>query len=60
MSEHKVLIAVPALDTMPVQTAYSMLSLKRDCPSRFSFLVFGELVNWVGSRFRRHMYDIHT
>lgn len=39
MSEHKVLIAVPALDTMPVQTAYSMLSLKRDCPSRFSFLV---------------------
>lgn len=39
MSDHKVLIAVPALDTMPVQTAYSMLSLKRDCPSRFSFLV---------------------
>ena len=39
MSEHKVLIAVPALDTMPVQTAYSMLSLKRDCPSRFSFIV---------------------
>ena len=39
MNEHKVLIAVPALDTMPVQTAYSMLSLKRDCPSRFSFIV---------------------
>jgi hypothetical protein len=39
MSEHKVLIAVPALDTMPTQTAYSMLSLKRDCPSRFSFIV---------------------
>ena len=39
MSEHKVLIAVPALDVMPVQTAYSMLSLKRDCPSRFSFIV---------------------
>jgi hypothetical protein len=39
MSEHKVLIAVPALDTMPTQTAYSMLSLKRDCPSRYSFIV---------------------
>ena len=39
MNEHKVLIAVPALDTMPTQTAYSMLSLKRDCPSRFSFIV---------------------
>jgi hypothetical protein len=33
------LIAVPALDTMPTQTAYSMLSLKRDCPSKFSFIV---------------------
>ena len=39
MKEHKVLIAVPALDVMPVQTAYSMLNLKRDCPSRFSFIV---------------------
>ena len=39
MNEHKVLIAVPALDTMPTKTAYSMLSLKRDCPSRFSFIV---------------------
>lgn len=39
MSEHKVLIAVPALDTMPTQTAYCMLSLKRDCLSRFSFIV---------------------
>jgi GT2 family glycosyltransferase len=39
MKDHKVLIAVPALDVMPVQTAYSMLSLKRDCPSRFSFIV---------------------
>ena len=39
MSDHRVLIAVPALDTMPTQTAYSMLSLKRDCPSRFSFIV---------------------
>ena len=39
MKEHKVLIAVPALDTMPTQTAYSMLSLKRDCPSRYSFIV---------------------
>ena len=39
MTDHKVLIAVPALDVMPVQTAYSMLSLKRDCPSRFSFIV---------------------
>ena len=35
----KILIAVPALDTMPVQTAYCMLSLKRDCPSKFSFIV---------------------
>jgi hypothetical protein len=39
MNEHKVLIAVPALDTMPTQTAYSMLNLKRDCPSRYSFIV---------------------
>ena len=39
MKDHRVLIAVPALDVMPVQTAYSMLSLKRDCPSRFSFIV---------------------
>lgn len=39
MNDHKVLIAVPALDTMPTQTAYSMLNLKRGCPSRFSFIV---------------------
>lgn len=39
MSDHKLLIAVPALDVMPVQTAYSMLTLRRDCPSRFSFIV---------------------
>lgn len=39
MNDHKVLIAVPALDTMPVQTAYSMINLKRDCPSKFSFIV---------------------
>lgn len=39
MNDHKVLIAVPALDTMPTQTAYSMLNLKRDCLSRFSFIV---------------------
>ena len=39
MRDEKVLIAVPALDVMPVLTAYSMLSLKRDCPSRFSFIV---------------------
>ena len=39
MKDHKVLIAVPALDTMPVLSAYSMLSMKRDCPSRFSFIV---------------------
>jgi glycosyltransferase involved in cell wall biosynthesis len=37
--DKKVLIAVPALDMMPVQTAYSMINLKRDCPSRFSFIV---------------------
>ena len=39
MKEHKVLIAVPALDVMPVLSAYSMLTMKRDCPSRFSFIV---------------------
>ena len=39
MRDEKVLIAVPALDVMPVRTAYSMLSLKRNCPSRFSFIV---------------------
>jgi len=39
MRDCKVLIAVPAMDVMPVQTAYCMLSLKRDCPSRFSFIV---------------------
>ena len=39
MKDCKVLIAVPALDVMPVQTAYSMLTMKRDCPSRFSFIV---------------------
>ena len=39
MRDTKVLIAVPALDTMPTQTAYAMLNLKRDCPSRFSFIV---------------------
>ena len=45
MNEHKVLIAVPALDTMPTQTAYSMLSLKRDCPSRYSFIVRASCVD---------------
>ena len=39
MKDCKVLIAVPALDVMPVLSAYSMLSMKRDCPSRFSFIV---------------------
>ena len=39
MKDHKVLIAVPALDMMPTQTAYCMLTMKRDCPSRFSFIV---------------------
>lgn len=39
MKGHRVLIAVPALDVMPVLSAYSMLSMKRDCPSRFSFIV---------------------
>ena len=39
MKDHKVLIAVPALDVMPVLSAYSMLTMKRDCPSRFSFIV---------------------
>lgn len=35
----KVLIAVPATDTIPTQTAYSLLTLERDCPSRVSFIV---------------------
>ena len=39
MKDHRVLIAVPALDVMPVLTTYSMLSMKRDCPARFSFIV---------------------
>ena len=39
MKEHKVLIAVPALDVMPTLTAYSMLTMQKDCPSRFSFIV---------------------
>ena len=39
MSEHKVLIAVPALDMMPTLTAYNMLTMRRDCPARFSFIV---------------------
>ena len=39
MNDKKLLIAVPALDVMPVQSAYSMLTLRRDCPSRFSFIV---------------------
>lgn len=39
MDDKKLLIAVPALDVMPVQSAYSMLTLRRDCPSRFSFIV---------------------
>ena len=39
MRDTKVLIAVPALDMMPTQTAYCMLTMKRDCPSRFSFVV---------------------
>ena len=39
MSDKKVLIAVPALDVMPTQTTWSLLNLKRDCPSRFSFIV---------------------
>ena len=39
MRDTKVLIAVPALDTMPTQTAYCMLTMMRNCPSRFSFIV---------------------
>ena len=39
MRDTKVLIAVPALDTMPTQTAYCMLTMQKDCPSRFSFIV---------------------
>ena len=39
MRDKNTLIAVPALDVMPVQSAYSLLNLKKDCPSRFSFIV---------------------
>ena len=39
MRDMKVLIAVPALDTMPTQTAYCMLTMRKDCPSRYSFIV---------------------
>lgn len=39
MNDHKVLIAVPALDVMPTQTTWSLLNLTRDQPSRFSFIV---------------------
>lgn len=39
MRDTKVLIAVPALDTMPTQTAYCMLTMRKDCPSRYSFIV---------------------
>ena len=39
MKGHKVLIAVPALDVMPTLTAYSMLTMQKDCPIRFSFIV---------------------
>ena len=45
MSDKKTLIAVPALDTMPTQTAYAMLNLKRDCPSRYSFIVRASCVD---------------
>ena len=39
MKGNKVLIAVPALDVMPTLTVYSMLTMQKDCPSRFSFIV---------------------
>ena len=39
MRDMKVLIAVPALDMMPTQTAYCMLTMQKDCPSRYSFIV---------------------
>ena len=39
MKDYKVLIAVPALDVMPTRTTYSLLTMKKDCPCRFSFIV---------------------
>ena len=39
MRDMKTIIAMPALDVMPTQTTWSLLNLKRDCPSRFSFIV---------------------
>ena len=38
MKDYKVLLAVPALDTMPVQTAYCMLTMIKDCAYRWSFI----------------------
>lgn len=35
----KVLIAIPALDVMPTATTYSLLNMRRDSASRFSFIV---------------------
>ncbi len=38
MSDKKTLIAVPAMDLCPVPFAYSLATLRRDCPSRISII----------------------
>lgn len=38
MKNNKTLIAVPAMDLCPVPFAYSLATLRRDCPSRISVI----------------------
>ena len=38
MSDKKTLIAIPAMDLCPVPFAYSLATLRRDCPSRISVI----------------------
>lgn len=38
MNDNKTLIAIPAMDLCPVPFAYSLATLRRDCPSRISII----------------------
>lgn len=38
MNNNKTLIAIPAMDLCPVPFAYSLATLRRDCPSRISVI----------------------
>ena len=38
MNNNKTLIAIPAMDMCPVPFAYSLATLRRDCPSRISVI----------------------